>query len=152
MLMETLTPEMIATLVNNGLGGVAIIMLFNVSNKISRITERQRDHETRLRTIERRLLPAAFIGCALMLGGCDIREVKTSISDAATGAATGFLSGGPLGAIVGGITAAISGGFAIKKHRQAQRRGRIVDHYRRTAGDLTSVQLAKIKEGIVMPG
>jgi hypothetical protein len=95
-----------------------------------------------------------FILCviSLFLAGCLQFSTRDAIEDGTKGAANGFITSGPLGAIIGGITAAISGGFAVKKHRQLKRRERIVAHYRRTAGDLTDAQLAKVKEGIVVPG
>jgi hypothetical protein len=49
-----LTPEMFASLVNNGLGGVAVVLLFQVNARLSRIVGIIADHETRLTILERR--------------------------------------------------------------------------------------------------
>jgi hypothetical protein len=49
-----LTPEMFASLVNNGLGGVAVILLFQVNARMGRIVAIISDHETRISILERR--------------------------------------------------------------------------------------------------
>ena len=49
-----LTPEMFAMLVNNGLGGIAVILLFRVNSQLAQMTRVDDDHERRLRTLERR--------------------------------------------------------------------------------------------------
>ena len=47
-----LTPEMFALLVNNGLGGVAVIMLFQVNSRLARIVSIISDHEVRISKLE----------------------------------------------------------------------------------------------------
>ena len=49
-----LTPEMFASLVNNGLGGVAVLLLFQVNARLARIVGIISDHETRITLLERR--------------------------------------------------------------------------------------------------
>ena len=49
-----LTPEMFAMLVNNGLGGVAVVLLFQVNARLARIVGIISDHETRISLLERR--------------------------------------------------------------------------------------------------
>jgi hypothetical protein len=49
-----LTPEMFAMLVNNGLGGIAVILLFHVNARLGRLANIADDHERRLRALERR--------------------------------------------------------------------------------------------------
>ena len=93
-----------------------------------------------------------FMLCLLapLLAGCPQGSTRDTIDRGLTGAASGFISGGPVGAIVGGILAAIGGGAAISERRTRQRRERVIDHYRRTAGDIEPVTLAKVKEGITI--
>lgn len=52
--METhfLTPEMFALLINNGLGGIAVIMLFHVNSRLARIVAIISDHEVRISKLE----------------------------------------------------------------------------------------------------
>lgn len=47
-----LTPEMLASLVNNGLGGVAVVLLFQVNARVARIVSIISDHETRIARLE----------------------------------------------------------------------------------------------------
>ena len=49
-----LTPEMFAALINNGLGGVAVVLLFQVNVRLARIVGIISDHETRITILERR--------------------------------------------------------------------------------------------------
>jgi hypothetical protein len=49
-----LTPEMLASLINNGLGGLAIVLLLQVNARLGRIASIASDHERRLQTLERR--------------------------------------------------------------------------------------------------
>lgn len=49
-----LTPELFASLVNNGLGGLAIVLLFQVNARLTRIVGIITDHETRISNLERR--------------------------------------------------------------------------------------------------
>lgn len=41
-------------LVNNGLGGIAVILLFHVNARLGRIANAANDHERRLRALEKR--------------------------------------------------------------------------------------------------
>lgn len=52
MAEQFLTPEMFALLVNNGLGGVAVIMLFHVNSRLARIVSIISDHEVRISKLE----------------------------------------------------------------------------------------------------
>lgn len=49
-----LTPELFASLINNGLGGLAIVLLFQVNARLTRIVGIITDHETRITNLERR--------------------------------------------------------------------------------------------------
>jgi hypothetical protein len=49
-----LTPEMFASLVNNGLGGLAVVLLFQVNARIARLVAIISDHEIRITILERR--------------------------------------------------------------------------------------------------
>lgn len=93
----------------------------------------------------KKLLPLLII--VPLLAGCPSTEVRDAIDRGIVGASSGFVTGGPLGAIVGGIVAAIGGGAAVRSHRRAERRQRVVDHYRRHAGDLSPIEIEKIKIG-----
>ena len=47
-----LTPEMFASLVNNGLGGLAVLMLWQVNARLARIMSIISDHEVRISKLE----------------------------------------------------------------------------------------------------
>lgn len=49
-----LTPELFASLINNGLGGLAIVLLYQVNARLSRIVGIITDHESRISNLERR--------------------------------------------------------------------------------------------------
>lgn len=49
-----ITPELFASLINNGLGGLAIVLLFQVNARLARIVGIISDHETRITILERR--------------------------------------------------------------------------------------------------
>lgn len=49
-----LTPEMLSLLLNNGLGGVAVVLLFQVNARLGRLASVAVDHERRLLVVERR--------------------------------------------------------------------------------------------------
>lgn len=93
----------------------------------------------------RKLLPLLIV--VPLLAGCPSSEVRDAIDRGIVGASSGFVTGGPLGAIVGAIVAAIGGGAAVKANRRAERRQRVVDHYRRNVGDLSPLEIEKIKVG-----
>lgn len=86
----------------------------------------------------------------LLLAGCPQGSTREVIDNGLAGAASGFISGGPVGAIVGGILAAVGGGVAANERRTRKRRERIIDHYRRNAGDLDPLVLSKVKEGVTI--
>lgn len=47
-----LTPEMFSMLVNNGMGGVALILLWQVNQRLSRVINVMQDHERRISGLE----------------------------------------------------------------------------------------------------
>ena len=51
-----LTPEMFAMLVNNGLGGVAVVLLFRVNQQIAQMIATDANHELRLKMVENALI------------------------------------------------------------------------------------------------
>ena len=46
------TPELFASLVNNGLGGIAVLMLFQVNSRLARIVSIISEHEARISKLE----------------------------------------------------------------------------------------------------
>ena len=87
---------------------------------------------------------------ALFFAGCPQFDTRAAADAAINGASGGFAAGGPLGAAIGAVLAAVSAGFAVKNKHRADRRDRIIRHYRATAGDIPHGTLAKLKEGIVV--
>ena len=99
----------------------------------------------------RRLVALCLL--APLLAGCPQGSTREVINNGLSGAVSGFVSGGPVGAIVGGIgavLATIGGGVAVNERRTRARRERIIDHYRRNAGDLDPLVLSKVKEGVTI--
>ena len=47
-----LTPEMLAMLINNGLGGVAVILLFRVNQHLAEMLRTDESHERRIASLE----------------------------------------------------------------------------------------------------
>lgn len=142
-----LTPEMLVALLNNGLGGLAIVLLLRVNQQLAQMTKTDDDHEMRLGKLEKsQTLKKVVLAFAVvfMLSGCLQFSTRDALDSGAKAAVEGFAQGGPIGGIIGGIAGIIGGGFALKKHGQCKRREKIISHYRNVHGDIPNNLLEKI--------